>query len=68
VGRVRVRVLLLLRVYECEYWGRPASMNKSELRLRQLRRSGALRALNIIPQHADGPAGATCPAEGGRLS
>jgi len=34
MGRVRVRVLFLLRVYECEFLRRPASMNKPALRLR----------------------------------
>ena len=34
VGRVRVRVLLPLRVYECEFLGLPASMNKLALRMR----------------------------------
>jgi len=33
-GRVHVRVLLLLRAYECEFLGRPSSMNISALRLR----------------------------------
>jgi len=37
--------VLLLRVHECEFRRHPASSNKSALRLRYFRRSGALRDL-----------------------